>query len=110
MIDDKLAKLEARLSDLEHWNKCLQYENESIKAELRRLAEQTEDLSKDHDLLCKDHALLSDDFLEIWEKHCDRLSSLSVLAGNMANKVFPNLADAYEEIDRALGIDDKKRD
>jgi len=103
----KIAALEARLQQQETEANALRYEHECVKAELSALRTR-------HDTLMNDHCLLVDDFFEAREKifgylegHRDEIKELAVLAGNSANALFPKLDDAWQEIDRILGLTPK---
>lgn len=100
----KLIELEARLKRQEEENAGLRSEIESLRIEQARLVDGVNALTKAHNVLADEYVATERKLREYLVSHEQDHKNLSVLVGNTCNEVFPKMADAIEEIDRAIGL------
>jgi hypothetical protein len=104
----RLALLEKRTNELEITLRSVRYELECSKSEARSSDASFRELVKDYGILVDDYLASKKKLVGILNDHHAEIKSLAVLAGNSANAIFPKLDEAFQEIDRVLGLEQKK--
>jgi hypothetical protein len=102
-------ELSAKIASLEMRHRQHDEELRLQRQELIGAANAFAALSEDHQNLVQEFQESRDKVSAILAEHREELKDLAVLVGNSASMLFPKMEEAFQEIDKALGLDDKSK-